>query len=214
MSARSRGATARTTGRACYKCPMRDRRRAPLPGRPVLAAAAASLAVLGVVAARRRLLLIEVVGDSMSPTYRTGDRLLVRRTHRFRTGDVVIARHQAGGRPDARTEPLATAWLVKRLVALPGDPVPESVRPVVTDPTVPPGSCVLLGDHPQSGDSRIWGLVPMADLGGVALVRVGTSPLDRPPGSPPARAPATLSASPWSGIGGAKNRRGPRTASR
>ena len=37
-----------------------------------------------VLAARRLLLVIEVSGDSMNPTYHNGDRLLVRRTRRPR----------------------------------------------------------------------------------------------------------------------------------
>ncbi|MDG4828966.1 S26 family signal peptidase [Solwaraspora sp. WMMD1047] len=135
-----------------------------------LTALAAALA-----AARRRLVVIEVVGDSMAPTYRAGDRLLVRHTRRFRVGDVVLAHHQEGGRRDAGKEPLATAWLVKRLAALPGHPVPPSVRSAVGGGgSVPAGSAVLLGEAPSSADSRSWGFVPLDDIAGVVVTRLTT----------------------------------------
>jgi signal peptidase I len=137
--------------------------------------ALSAAAFLGlVVVARRRLLVIDVVGDSMAPTYRGGDRLLVRRTRRFRRGDVVIAHHQEGGPRTGPSPSYLTTWLVKRLVALPGDPVPECVVPVVgtADRHVPAGMTVLLGDHPDSADSRSWGFIPLADIAGVAVPRV------------------------------------------
>lgn len=151
---------------------MASRRRAAAG---VAGLAGAAVLVGGLIAARRRLLVIEVVGDSMAPVYGRGDRLLVRRTRRLRVGDVVIAHHQEGGRRDARTEPLASAWLLKRLVALPGDAVPAAVAHAVggADRPVPPGKAVLLGEHPDSADSRTWGFVPMADIAGVVLARLG-----------------------------------------
>lgn len=139
-------------------------------------AVAAVLAALGagvVITARRHLLVIQVVGDSMAPVYASGDRLLVRRTRRLRAGDIVIAHHQEGGRRDARSEPLATTWLVKRLAALPGDPVPGPVVSAVGDHrSVPAGMAVLLGERPDSADSRSWGLVPLDDITGVVLRRL------------------------------------------
>jgi signal peptidase I len=139
-------------------------------------ALAAVLAALGagiVITTRRHLMLIQVVGESMAPVYAGGDRLLVRRTRRLRVGDVVIAHHQEGGRRDARSEALASAWLVKRLAALPGDPVPTSVLPVAGGHrNVPAGMAVLLGERPDSADSRSWGLVPLDDITGVVLRRL------------------------------------------
>lgn len=143
-------------------------------------ALAATLGVLvgGTLVARRRLLVIDVVGDSMSPVYDHGDRLLVRRTRRFRVGDVVIAHHQVGGRRTLPPGSLATSWLVKTLAALPGDAVPPSVAAAVGSDRliVPPGSVVLLGAHPASADSRLWGLVPAEDLAGVVITRLGSAP--------------------------------------
>ncbi|MEV4282248.1 S26 family signal peptidase [Actinoplanes xinjiangensis] len=141
-------------------------------------ALAAVAAIAGaVLAARRRLLVVEVAGDSMNPAYHDGDRLLVRRTRHPGRGRVVIAHHQEGG---PRTGPVAahqTSWLVKRLVALPGDPVPDTVRPAVGTAAsrVPPGMTVLLGDHPGSADSRSWGFIPLADIAGVVVTRIGSA---------------------------------------
>ncbi|MFE4974160.1 S26 family signal peptidase [Kitasatospora sp. NPDC056651] len=60
--------------------------------------------------------------------------------------------------------------MVKRLAALPGDPVPPSVRAVLPGGTVPGGHVVLLGDNPDfSTDSRVWGAVPARNVVGVVL---------------------------------------------
>ena len=94
---------------------------------------------------------------------------------------MVIAHHQEGG---PRTGPIAahmTAWLVKRLVAVPGDPVPELVRPAVdtAEDRVPDGMTVLFGDHPGSADSRSWGFIPLSDIAGIVVARIGFSPTRR-----------------------------------
>jgi signal peptidase I len=122
-------------------------------------------------AVRRRLLLVEVVGDSMAPTYRHGDRLLVVRRRRFRTGQVVIA-----ARGMADLAPGGCPWLVKRLAAMPGEATPEAaVAASGGRRTVPAHAVVLLGDSPASIDSRSVGFVPLADLGGVVLGRTRTA---------------------------------------
>jgi signal peptidase I len=131
------------------------------------AAAVATGSAVLVLAARHRLLLVDVVGNSMSPTYRHGDRLLVLRRRRFRTGQVVIAIRRA---PDRA--PGGSPWLVKRLAAMPGETTPASVVPAAGGrETVPVHAVVLLGDSAASVDSRSVGFVPLADLGGVVLGR-------------------------------------------
>ncbi|MDI6097446.1 S26 family signal peptidase [Actinoplanes sp. NEAU-A12] len=139
----------------------------------------AGLAAGAVLAARRGLLVIEVVGDSMDPTYHSGDRLLVRRSRRVRRGHVVIAHHQEGGRREEPGAAYVTTWLVKRLVALPGDPVPDAVKPAVggNGHLVPAGMTVLLGDHPGSADSRSWGFIPLSDVAGIVVARLRPRPL-------------------------------------
>lgn len=135
------------------------------------------LAVLagGVVAARRLFMVVDVTGDSMSPRLLHGDRLLVRRTRRLRVGAIVVAHHQDGGRRSAATTSPATAWLVKRLAAMPGDAVPEPVAAAVDGGAryVPAGMGVLLGEHADSVDSRRWGFVPLTDIEGVVVRRLG-----------------------------------------
>ncbi|MGK5556656.1 S26 family signal peptidase [Actinomadura kijaniata] len=67
------------------------------------------------------------------------------------------------------------SWLVKRAVAVPGDTVPEQVRPAVRaapGATVPPGSLVVGGDAERSQDSRHFGYVRARDVVGVVLRRL------------------------------------------
>ncbi|MGW0435780.1 S26 family signal peptidase [Micromonospora sp. NPDC003197] len=74
---------------------------------------------------RRRLLIVSVVGRSMEPTLRSGDRVLARRVSlaAVRRGDVVVvaapAQMTAGS-----SEPQAGSpgLLIKRAYAVPGDP--------------------------------------------------------------------------------------------
>jgi signal peptidase I len=131
--------------------------------------AALGLSVLGVAVLRRLLITVETVGSSMEPTYTGGTRLLAVRGIDVRRGQVVVLKHQGG---DLRQRPPgASAYLVKRVAALPGDPVPPSVRAVVSVDVVPPGQCVVLGDNADSVDSRAWGFVPRSDVVG-RVVRV------------------------------------------
>jgi len=118
---------------------------------------------------RRRLLVVTVHGVSMEPTYVAGDRLLVRRSRleRVRTGQIVVVQ----GGPGKPGDPTA-GRLVKRAVAVPGDPVPPHIP--VADPVVPPGNLLVLGDNPaRSNDSRRLGYIPADALIGVVLRPIG-----------------------------------------
>jgi signal peptidase I len=147
-----------------------------------------------VVLARRRLLVVTVLGGSMAPTYRPGDRLLVLRTSKVRRGRVVLARPAT---PAVVHEPVGSQWprsghlsqelgtaeavldvdlVVKRVAAVAGDDVPQSVRAVVTDATVPVGKLVLLGDSPASADSRAWGFSAVEDVLGVVVAELHRAP--------------------------------------
>jgi signal peptidase I len=140
----------------------------------------AALAVLGpalavvLVTVRRRLLVVTVRGVSMQPTYQAGDRVLVRRTRRARSGQVVVLRM-----PDTaeRVDPAEDGLLVKRVVAAAGEPVPPDVPP--GSGTVPRGHVVVRGDGTRSYDSRQWGAIPAGLVEGVAVLRLG-------PGASPA----------------------------
>jgi len=130
-----------------------------------LAALVVTLAAIG----RRRFLVVTVAGDSMRPALRPGDRLLVRRTRRVRAGQVAVLRPPPAGLFMASAGP--SGLLVKRIVAVPGDRVPESCRIFGQLPEcVPPGSFIMLGDNSRrSYDSRFAGLIPADLLIGVAV---------------------------------------------
>ncbi len=99
---------------------------------------------------RSRRVLVQ--DGSMRPTLLPGDRLLVDpRAYRKRApavGEiVVIADPEAPGR-----------WLVKRVGAVAGDPLPNGGR-------VPAGSLYVRGDDPSvSRDSRSFGPAPLAGV--------------------------------------------------
>jgi nickel-type superoxide dismutase maturation protease len=95
-----------------------------------------------------------VVQDaSMRPTLRPGDRLLVWRWCRIRRGDLVVARD-----PE-----LPGLHLVKRVVAVPGEPFTGISRR---------DGFVLLGDDPSSSrDSRAFGRVPRTSVVGRVVFR-------------------------------------------
>ncbi|MBO2437505.1 S26 family signal peptidase [Actinomadura nitritigenes] len=156
-----------------------SRRR--LPGGAGFAAAglaAGALVALGW--ARTRLVVVTVDGASMLPTLRDGDRVLARRRplHRVRRGDVVVLEPPPDGPylpgpagPDGRT------WNVKRVAAVPGDPVPPGIAG--EGGTVPDGALAVLGDNPDSVDSRQRGLYPGDRLLGVVVRRLNIAPAPR-----------------------------------
>ncbi|WP_206061248.1 signal peptidase I [Nonomuraea basaltis] len=130
--------------------------------------------LLVLVVLRRRLAVVVVSGLSMEPTFHAGDRLLVRRMRlaRISVGDVVVFET-----PDwlgiGEPPPPERRWMVKRVVALPGDPVPESVQAVVPERRVAPDRLVVLGDNPSASfDSRQCGLIDAGTLLGVAHRRI------------------------------------------
>ncbi|MFB9349180.1 S26 family signal peptidase [Streptomyces heliomycini] len=140
-------------------------------------AAAGCAAALGsgILWLRRFYTVVTVSGTSMEPTFRQGDRVVVRRTgvRRLKCSSVVVvrdltyirgplphgARLRRGDRQPAvsRTGPC----LIKRVAALPGDPVPREGVPAlrhVPETVVPAGRLVLLGDNRDASyDSREHG---------------------------------------------------------
>lgn len=128
----------------------------------VVIAVGVAVVGLGVVAARRRRMVITVEGNSMVPTYSDGDRLLIRKGTTCRRGDVVVFANPNGPEP-------GPPMLVKRVAAVCGDKVPEAVYPRVGEQRVGPGRIVVLGDAPLSLDSRIFGDIPSESVVGVVL---------------------------------------------
>ena len=120
-------------------------------------------------AARRLLGLITIEGNSMSPTFADGDRILIRLGSgaaggRLRPGAVVVFRNPC---PGSAADP---RWLVKRVAAIEGTPVPPDIRPATGDHGVVPAGCIVVrGDNPTSLDSRQFGYVARRDVLGVAL---------------------------------------------
>lgn len=148
-------------------------------------AAGAALAAAATLALTRGLVVVTVRGASMSPAFEDGDRVLVRRGSLPAVGQVVVAEHPAPGGtwsgPPVLSGAGATAvhgraWLIKRVAAVPGDPVPRHrVRSLATTPEsrVPPGRLVLLGDNSGvSYDSREVGYFPLERILGTVMRRL------------------------------------------
>jgi signal peptidase I len=142
--------------------------------RPAARWCALALAVAGLAWLRRSLLVVSVTGPSMLPAFRPGDRVLVRRQRpaRLRPGAVIVFEEPGGtAAGSAADAPGRTrSWVIKRLAAVPGDTVPPAVLPAVQGaPVVPPGMILVLGDGPDSRDSRHWGFVPASRVLGVVV---------------------------------------------
>jgi signal peptidase I len=136
---------------------------------------AAVLAGLGWV--RRSLVVVTVHGSSMEPTFHRGDRVLVRRTRvgGLRVGQVVVV---AAGRPVGVPSLNSPLWMIKRLAAVPGDPVPARIPGLREGPgrTVPEACLVVLGDNPDGTDSRQLGYFSTANLLGVVVRSLPSQP--------------------------------------
>lgn len=154
--------------------------------RDVLRLLCAGLALIGpALLLRRRFVVVDVVGRSMEPTYHERDTVLVRRTDAATRGAVVVLqRPRAGGWAPV---PLPAAvrsgeWMLKRVVAIAGDPMPKDVARaagLAHGAPVPAGTLVVLGDNALlSVDSRRWGPVPRERVLGVVVRRL---PGARPP---------------------------------
>ncbi|MFF5213186.1 S26 family signal peptidase [Streptosporangium sp. NPDC000396] len=119
---------------------------------------------------RRRFLVVTVHGVSMEPTYREGERVLVRRAPlaAVRPGQVVVLEDPV---PPGQ-------WIIKRAVAVPGDPVPGEVATatqVAPGSRVPADCLVLLGDNPAASvDSRRFGYFSGERLLGVVSRRLNS----------------------------------------
>lgn len=136
-------------------------------------AVGAGVLLLSVRALRARVTPVRVTGSSRAPGFADGDRLLVRRTQRVRLGDAVVFRNPLPfGDGDE-----ALSWLVKRVSAMPGDPVPPEVRAVVgasDGSLVPPGSLVVRSDAARTQTPATSATCP-------SRRRSAWRSLDRPP---------------------------------
>jgi len=178
------------------------------PGFPVRASAgvlaAAALLAGGAICARRWLVVVTVHGQSMEPAYRDGDRLVARRTQRARRGDVVVLAPWGSLAPlspwAGNTTPPGR-WLIKRVVAMTGDPVPDCITaalPGLAGVRIPPGCFMVLGDNlAHSHDSRHEGAIRADRVRAVPFWRLSRS---RPAGgAQPSRRCAPIDKSPQCG---------------
>jgi signal peptidase I len=143
-----------------------------------VAVAAGAVFVLAVARLVWRYTIAIVHGSSMEPTLWAGDRLLVRRCPlaKLRRGDIVVVREQAarGPNPDsaawayaASAMPPPPRFLVKRAVAVPGDPVPPVLNSSMG--VVPQDAIVIVGDSP----CERYGYVRQEQVVGRAIRRLG-----------------------------------------
>jgi len=137
-----------------------------IAGLIVVAALAGSVAW-----ARQMLVLATVEGSSMEPSLRTGDRVLIRRRGlaAVRRGDLVVL--MPPPEQVIREQP-ANRWNIKRVVALPGDPVPAAVAHLEGVRRVPRDALVVYGDSPTSADSRHRGFFAADRLLGVVVKKL------------------------------------------
>jgi signal peptidase I len=125
----------------------------------IAAAVAVAVASAALGAVRWRYAVVTVHGPSMEPDLADGDRLLTRRcrTGRLRRGQLIIFREPGlkWRRPAWLTGAGQDVWVIKRVAAVAGDPVPDSVLAVARGLCiVPRRTIVVLGDGPVSRDSR------------------------------------------------------------
>jgi signal peptidase I len=127
-------------------------------------------------AGRRRDVLVTVRGESMEPTHRHGDCVFADRTRvgDIRVGDVVVL-EPGNPRPVPNSRPSTAEpayWMIKRVGAVPGDPVPPGsvpARHATLNAVVPWGKLVVAGDNGSaSSDSRQLGYFHIEQVLGVA----------------------------------------------
>ena len=120
----------------------------PLRGKGLLLSLTLSCAAgLAIIKIRRH----RVVGDSMAPTLRDGDRIIVTRSRRIGHGDVVVLE-------DPRLGGLPGRIMVKRLVSIEGE------------------MAWVEGDNREfSTDSRTFGAIPVRSIRGRAIYRYSPS---------------------------------------
>ena len=130
---------------------------------------------------RARYVIVTVQGRSMRPALNSGDRVLVRRctVSSLQTGQVIVLErpNRRDGAwhwrlPEGRVT--ARKWMIKRVAALPGEPVPTPLHDMTTEEHVPDGLIAVLGDNTaESIDSRELGFIPAERVLGVALRGMG-----------------------------------------
>jgi signal peptidase I len=145
-------------------------------GRGLGAVAALTTLAAAIVIVRRQIAIITIIGQSMEPALTAGDRVLVRRTRlrSVRTGQIVVIERPGPGGSWTGKPPrndIGRSWLIKRVAAIPGEPLPDEMPAPFTDARiVPEGRLIVLGDNRDvSMDSRFFGYVPLERMLGVVI---------------------------------------------
>jgi signal peptidase I len=149
-----------------------------------LAVLAAVCLTTAFAAVRRFFVVVRVTGTSMLPAFGPQDRVLVRRGTgtRMRAGAVAVLAEPRDVLSWRLTSPATPAlgevtWVIKRIAAVPGDAVPESVRAAASRAdVVPDGMLVVLSDNPEGNDSRRWGFIPASRVLGPVVLRIPVRP--------------------------------------
>ncbi len=127
----------------------------------------------------------QVDGDSMNPTFCHLDPVIIQYTDEYQHEDIVVFEFEEN--------PGSTIYLIKRLIAVPGDKlvvnetgvwvndewkennVGSSTYYYDLDP-IPDGYYYVLGDNRRiSNDSRLIGLVEISDMVGVVILRLSNN---------------------------------------
>lgn len=159
------------------------------------------LSVVGagaVALARATLVVVTVVGQSMTPALQTGDRVLVLRywpSGRLRIGHIVLV--WPWGMAPSGPKPFSETPYIKRIIGLPGDTLVTSLvelndfhrrrESAAHDSNgqrvwhIPPGHVFVRGDNPLRGfDSLSWGPIPFRGVLGIVIKtlprKVGSGP--------------------------------------
>ncbi|MFF2063209.1 S26 family signal peptidase [Streptomyces sp. NPDC058200] len=166
------------------------RARASRPAGQLLPLAAAALGAGAVLHAllRRRLVVVTVRGASMEPVYHDGDRVLVHRQPLLVPGEVVVVERPVADAtrfvpppplPKSSGEVAGRHWMIKRIAAVPGTPVPGTGFPALAGTggrLIPPGRLILTGDNAaKSLDSRQLGFFPTDRVLGTVVRRLPPS---------------------------------------
>jgi signal peptidase I len=140
---------------------------------------------------RRNITIVRVLGTSMSPTYRDGEKVIARRVRatKLRRGDVAVLNAATG--PSLMNGTAVTHLpVIKRVAALPGDVVPKDIHVPLpeaeqTPRTVPDGCLLVLGDNAErSVDSRAYGFLALDAVEGKVVRKVREARWSAPPPSP------------------------------
>lgn len=125
-----------------------------------------------------KLAYFVIASESMEPTLKIGDRLIMKKSERYQAGDIVVFSHESAG----------TEMLVKRIVAVEGEMVfvngdtinvkgsGSSVAAATSEEkvwTIGPGEVFVLGDNRSvSKDSRVYGPIPLSSIRGKIRYRM------------------------------------------